>query len=36
MLNDVAAQVSQAADALVKVGTQLRNAAGELEMVDET
>jgi len=35
MLNDVAAQVSQAAAALLKVGTQLRNAAGELENLDE-
>jgi hypothetical protein len=36
MLNDVAAQVSAAAAALVSVGTQLRNAAGELENLDET
>jgi hypothetical protein len=36
MLADVAAQVSAAATALVSVGTQLRNAAGELEMLDET
>ena len=35
-VQDITAQVSLAADALVKVGTQLRNAAGELEMLEET
>jgi len=35
-VQDITGQISQAADALVKVGTQLRNAAGELEMLDET
>jgi hypothetical protein len=35
-VQDITAQVSQAADALAKVGTQVWNAAGELEMLDES
>jgi hypothetical protein len=36
MIQDITAQLSQTAAALVKVGTQLRNAAGELESLDES